>query len=108
MLPEFTAVRESKKIIVISNPPIFNKDGKEKEKEVLYDHWLLQMRNKMTANEKMMSVDIFKKVYVQSQVSSNTLTQLEPQLRKNNFWLFATVNKILDTLTSTFDDPNQK
>lgn len=85
MLPEFTAFRESKKIVIISDPPIFNKDGKEKEKKVLYNHWLLQMRNKMTANEKMMSIDIFKKVYVQSQVSGNTLTQLGPQLRKNNF-----------------------
>lgn len=77
-----TLVGESKKIVVIPDPPIFNRD--EKEKEVLYDHWLLQMRNKMTANEKIMPMEIFKKAYVQNQVSGNALTQLEPQLCENN------------------------
>ena len=37
-----------------------------KEKKISYDHWLLQMRNKMTANEKMMPTEILKKAYVQS------------------------------------------
>ena len=77
MPPEFTLVEESKKIVVVLNPPIFNEDGKEKEKKILYDHWLLQMCNKMTANEKMMPMKIFKKAYVQSWMSNNVLTQLE-------------------------------
>ena len=57
---ESTSVGESKKIVVILNPPIFNRDGKE----ILHDHWLLQMRNKMTANEKIIPIEIFKKVYM--------------------------------------------
>ena len=69
-------VRKSKKIVVVPDPLIFNKD--KKEKEVSYDHWLLQMRNKITANEKMISMEILKKAYVQNQVSCNALTQLEP------------------------------
>ena len=104
--PESTLIRESKKIVVVPDPPIFNGDGKEKK--VLYDHWLLQMHNKMTANEKIMPTEIFKKAYVQSRVSGNALTQLEPQLCENNPRPFATANKMLDTLTSTFSDPNQK
>lgn len=35
---EPTSVRESKKIVVVPDPPIFSEDGKEKEKEVSYDH----------------------------------------------------------------------
>ena len=74
-LLESTLVGESKKIVVVPDPPIFN--GNVKEKEVLYDHWLLQMRNKMTANEKMIPTEILKKAYVQNRVSGNALTQLE-------------------------------
>ena len=73
---EPTSVGKSKKIVVVPDPSIFN--GDVKEKEVSYDHQLLQMRNKMTANEKMMPTEILKKVYVQSRVGSNVLTQLEP------------------------------
>ena len=87
---------------------MFNGDGKEKEKEVLYDHWLLQMRNKMIANEKMMPTKIFKKAYMQSQMSSNVLTQLKLRLRENNSRPFAIANEMLDTLTSVFGDPNWK
>lgn len=58
----------------------------------------------MTANEKMMPTEIFKKVYMQNRVSGNALTQLEPQLHKNNSQPFATANKIFNTLTSVFDD----
>ena len=65
-------VGESKKIVVVPDPPIFN--GDRKEKKVLYNYWLLQIRNKMTANEKMMPTKILKWTYVQSWVSSNALT----------------------------------
>ena len=75
-LSEPTLVGESKKIVIIPDPPIFNDNLKENE--ILYDHWLLQIHNKMTANEKIMLIEILKKTYVQSQVSSNALTQLEP------------------------------
>ena len=66
------------------------------------------MRNKMTANEKMMPTKILKKAYVQNRVSGNTLTQLESRLRKNNTWPFATANKMFDILTSAFGDLNRK
>ena len=63
-LLEPTLIGESKKIIVVSDPSIFN--GDKKEKKGLYDHWLLQMHNKMTANEKIIPTEILKKAYVQS------------------------------------------
>lgn len=66
------------------------------------------MHNKIIVNEKMMLTEILKKVYVQNQVSGNTLTQLEPQLRKNNTQPFATANEMFDTLTSAFGNPNRK
>ena len=103
---EPTSVGKSKKIVVIPDPPIFN--GDVKEKEVSYDYWLLQMRNKMTANEKMTPTEILKKAYVQSRMSSNALTQLEPRLHKGNSRLFVMAHKMLDTLTSAFGDLNRK
>ena len=66
------------------------------------------MRNKMITNEKMIPTKIFKKAYVQSWVSSNILTQLEPWLRKNNTQSFAIASKMLDMLTLTFDNSNRK
>ena len=66
------------------------------------------MHNKMTANEKMMPTEIFKKAYMQSQVSSNALMQLEPHLRKGKPQPFVTAHEMLDTLTSAFGDPNRE
>ena len=66
------------------------------------------MHNKMIANEKIMLTEILRKVYMQSWVSSNALTQLEPRIRKSNSWSFATAHEILDILTSVFGDPNRK
>lgn len=74
----------------------------------MYDHWLLQMRNKMTANKKIMSIEVLKKVYMQSQMSGNVLTQLELRLHENNSRPFATANKIFDMLTFAFDNSNWK
>ena len=103
---EPTSVGKSKKIVVISDPSIFN--GNMKEKKVLYDHWLLQMCNKMTANKKMMPTKILKKAYVQSRVSSNALTQLKPRLHESNSRPFAMAHKMLDKLISAFGDLNRK
>ncbi|MCJ1264007.1 hypothetical protein MMC22_003878 [Lobaria immixta] len=55
---ESTSTGEGKKIVVVPDPPIFN--GDVKEKETSYDHRLLQMRNKMTANERMMPTELLK------------------------------------------------
>ena len=63
---ETTSTGKSKKIVVVPDTSVF--DGKEKE--ISYDHWLLQMRNKMTANEKMMRTELPKKSYVQSGTQS--------------------------------------
>lgn len=66
------------------------------------------MRNKMTANKKMMPTELLKKSYVQSRVSGNALAQLEPRLRENTTRPFTMANEMLDILTSAFGDPNRK
>ena len=101
---ETTSTGENKKIVVFPDPPVF--DGKEKE--ILYDHWLLRMRNKMTANKKMMPAELLKKSYMQSRVSGNALAQLESRLPENTTRPFTMVNEMLDILTSAFGDPNRK
>lgn len=67
---ETTSKEESKKIVVILDPLNFN----DKEKDISYDYWLLQMRNKIVTNEKMMLTELLKKLYVQSRVSGDALT----------------------------------
>ena len=66
------------------------------------------MRNKMTANKKIMPIEVLKKVYMQSWVSNNILIQLELWLRENNSRPFATANKMFDMLTFAFDNSNWK
>ena len=55
-------VGQSKKIVVVLDLSVFN--GNRKEKKILYNDWLLQMHNKMIANEKMMPTEILKKAYM--------------------------------------------
>ena len=95
---------ENKKIVVIPNFLIFNK----KEKNISYNYLLLQIRNKIVANKKIMPTKLLKKLYIQSRVSSDTVTQFEPCLCENSIQLFATAIEMFDTLTTVFGNPNRK
>lgn len=62
----------------------------------------------MVANKKMMPTELLKRLYVQSRVSGDALTQLEPRLRANSIRPFAIAIEMLDTLTTAFGDSNRK
>lgn len=98
---------ESKKIVIVPDPPVFEGKADGKAKEISYHHWLLQMRNKMTANKRVILTELLKKAYVPSRVSGNALGQLEPR-HLNSTRPLATANEMLDTLTSAFADPDRK
>lgn len=57
-----TTAGKSKKIVIVLDPLIFKE--KIDEKDILYNHWLLQIRNNMIANKKMISTDTLKKIYI--------------------------------------------
>lgn len=99
-----TSTGESKKIVAILDSFIFNK----KEKNISYNHWLLQMCNKIITNKKIILIKLLKKLYVQSRVSSDALTQFEPCFCKNSIRSFTTAIKILNTLTTAFGNLNRK
>lgn len=107
-LSDATTAGGSKKTVVVLDLSIFKRKINMKEKNISYDYWLLQMKNKMTVNKKIMLIKTLKKLYVQSWVSNNAPAQLKPCFWEDTIKPFATSNKMFKTLTSAFGNFNQK
>ena len=94
------------KLIKIPDPLKFHR--KPAIDSILYKDWLLQIWNKLRANEAYMPNKFLKISYIVSLVADNALAQLRARLKDKATQLFTTAKKLLEVLTVAFENVNCK
>ena len=94
------------RLIKIPDPPKFY--GKPAIDSISYKDWLLQIWNKLRANEAYMPNKFLKISYIVSLVADKALAQLRAQLEENATRSFTTAKELLEVLTVAFGNVNRK
>ena len=98
------ALKSTKHTVKLPDPHFFSGENKD----IDYDNWLIQVKNKLRGNATSYPTEELKIIYITSRLSGNALALVSPRLDINGYLPYTTIGQLYDHLNKLFGDPNKR
>jgi Zinc knuckle len=97
---------DTPKLAKIADPPFFA--NKPEEDKLSFDGWLIQVRNKLTSDERQFPTEHRKIIYVTGLLRSPAYDLISPRLDQSNPIAYTTIAELYEHMQELWSNPNKQ
>jgi hypothetical protein len=97
---------DTPKLAKIMDPPFFA--NKPEEDKLSFDGWLIQVKNKLTSDDRLYPTESRKIIYVTGLLRSPAYDLISPRLDQSNPTTYTTIAELYEHMTELWSNPNKQ